>query len=41
MVHGSGPLLRSLHPFPLIAGLPADWYEWQWNGRRAAARPYL
>jgi hypothetical protein len=27
MLHGNGPRLRSLRPFPLMAGLPARWYH--------------
>ncbi len=27
MLHGNVPPLRPLRPFPLIAGLPAHWYE--------------
>jgi len=26
MIHENVPPLRRLHPFPLIAGLPANWY---------------
>jgi hypothetical protein len=27
MIHGNMPPLRPLRPFPLIAGLPANWYK--------------
>jgi hypothetical protein len=27
MLYGSVPLVRSLRPFPLIAGLPVPWYQ--------------
>jgi hypothetical protein len=41
MLHGNVLPLRSLHPFPFIAGLPAHWYNCTNQSSQSSQSPCL